>query len=173
MTKAVRIKADPLVIGDMERAESAMQELAALEREVRSVTDAMNAQVDALKENAKATAAPLDARKKALTDALGTYLKMNRTEILKGRKSVELTFGLMGFRASSAISQMRGVSVEMTLDRMKNAGLPEGIRTKEELDKDAVRGWPDERLSLVGLVRQEKDQFFVELKQEYITQQTV
>jgi Mu-like prophage host-nuclease inhibitor protein Gam len=97
---------------------------------------------------------------------------MNRADVLKDRKTVELAFGFMGFRASTAISQMKGVTAEMTLQRMKDHGLAEGIRTKEELDKDAVRGWPSERLALVGLTRVEKDTFFVELKEENIAAQS-
>lgn len=162
-----RIKADPLIIGSLERAESALMELAQLTRQQRAIEDDMNAGIDALKEAAKEKTSPLEEKKKALTNALGVYLKMNQTELLQGgRKSVELAFGVIGFRASTALVQMRGVSSEMTLERLKNAGLPEGIRIKEELDKDVMRGWPEERLHLVGLQRQEKNLFFVELKEE-------
>ena len=171
--KATRIKADPYVVADLPRAESALMELASLERKTRAITDEANEKIDALKEAAKAETAPLETRKKAITDALGTFLKMNRAEVLGSRKSVELAFGLLGFRASTAICQMRGISSEMTLERLKNAGLKEGIRIKEELDKDAMRGWPDERLALVGLTRQEKDQFYVELKAEKLTAEAV
>jgi phage host-nuclease inhibitor protein Gam len=165
-----RIKADPLVIGGLDRAESAMMELAELSRQVRAVKDGLNADIDRLKENAAAAAAPLEARRKELTDALGTFLKMHRAEVLKGRKSIELAFGIMGFRASSSVVQMRGVTAEMSLERLKNSGLTEGIRIKEELDKDVMRGWPDDRLALVGLLRQEKDQFFVEVKEENLSE---
>lgn len=172
MAKTTRIKADPYVVGDIARAESALMELAALERKTRGINDNLNEEIDRLKESAKAETVPLDARKKILTDALGTFLKMNRAEVLKDRKTVELAFGFMGFRASTVICQMKGVTAEMTLQRMKDHGLPEGIRTKEELDKDAVRGWPAERLALVGLTRQEKDTFFVELKEESVAAQS-
>ncbi|MDR2504179.1 MAG: host-nuclease inhibitor Gam family protein [Deltaproteobacteria bacterium] len=166
MSKNTRIKADPFVVADLARAESALQELAALERQTGLIEAGLNEGIDGMKETAKAEAAPLEERKKAITDALAVFLKMNRTSILKDKKSLELAFGVMGFRASSSICQIKGVSHEMTLQRMKDAGLPEGIRIKEELDKDAVRGWPAERLALVGLNRVEKDQFFVELKEE-------
>lgn len=166
MAKSTRIKADPLVIGSLERAESAMMELASLTRKQRAITDALNERVDGLKEAAKGELEPLDRQKKALSDALGTFLKMNRKDVLKDRKSIDLAFGVMGFRASSALCQMKGISAEMTLQRLKEHGLQDGIRLKEELDKDVMRGWPEERLHIVGLVRQEKDQFFIELKEE-------
>ena len=173
MTKTTRIKADPYVVADLPRAESALMELASLERKARAITDAANEEIDRVKENAKAETAPLEARKKAISDALGTFLKMNRAEVLGSRKSVELAFGVLGFRASTALCQMRGVTAAMTLERLKSNGMPEGIRIKEELDKDVMRGWPDERLELVGLVRQEKDQFYVELKAEKLDAEAV
>lgn len=166
MAATTRIKADPFVVGDLARAESALMELADLTRKTRSITDDLNAGIDRLKENAKAEASALETRKKEITDALGTYLKMHRAEVLKDRKSIELAFGVMGFRASSAISQMRGVTADMSLERLKSGGFSEGIRVREELDKDVLRGWPEERLAVIGLQRVQKDQFFVELKEE-------
>ena len=173
MAKTNRIKADAFVVADLARAESAMMELAALNRKLQGITDNLNEQVDQLKDAAKAECTPLEARKKTITDALCTFLKMNRAEVLAGRKSVELAFGVMGFHASTALCQMRGITAEMTLERLKNAGLHEGIRLKAELDKDVMRGWPDERLALVGLVRQKKDQFYVELKEEKLNTEAV
>ena len=170
MAKAERIKASPHIVGSLTEAEEAMRELASLERRRQAIASKLNERVDELKNQAKAESACLEAQKKAIADALGTYLQMHRAEVLKDRKSVELTFGVMGFRASTSICQMRGVNAEMTLERLKDAGLLEGIRTKEELDKDIMRGWPDDRLAQVGLVRQEKDQFFVELKQEKLVE---
>lgn len=161
-----RIKADPYVVADLKRAESALMELASLERKSRDITNRLNEQIDTLKDNAKAELEPLAARKKVLSDAIGTYVKMNRKELLGNKKSRDLAFGILGFRASTVLSQMRGVTAAMTLERLKDNGLTEGIRIKEELDKDVMRGWPEERLALVGLVRQEKDQFFIELKEE-------
>ena len=172
MARTPRIKADPFVVGDLARAESAMMELAALERKTQGITDTLNERIDLLKDTAKAESAALEARKKVITDALGTFLKMHRAEVLKGRKSVELAFGIIGFHSSTAICQMRGITAEMSLERLKNAGLAEGIRTKEELNKDIMRGWPDERLALIGLTRQERDQFYIELKKETLGSET-
>ena len=166
MAATTRIKADPFVVGDLARAESALMELAELTRKTRAITDDLNASIDRMKENAKAEAAPLEARKKEISDALAVFLKMNRDSVLKDKKSVELAFGVMGFRASSSICQMRGVTAEMSLERLKSGGFADGIRVKEELDKDVLRGWPEERLAVVGLTRVSKDQFFVELKEE-------
>ena len=78
MSRSSRIKADAFVIADLARAESALMELAALHRKLQAVSDGLNEQVDALKAEAKAECAPLEARKKTITDALCTFLKMHR-----------------------------------------------------------------------------------------------
>ena len=166
MAKNKRIKADPMVIATLERADSAMMELAGIERDLRAEEDAMNDKIALLKEEAKAKAALLEAQKKAIASALCVFLKMNKAELLKDKKSVELAFGVMGFRASTSIKQMNGISAESSLQLLKDKGLPEGIRIKEELDKEAMRGWPIARLNLVGLTRQDKNEFFIELKEE-------
>lgn len=75
---------------------------------------------------------------------------------------------MIGFRLSTSISQLRGVTVEMTIDRMRELKLMEGIRVKESVDKDACGSWPDERLELVGLKRQQKDAFYIEIKTDAI-----
>lgn len=54
----------------------------------------------------------------------------------------------------------------MTLEKLHQYNLNDGIRTKEEINKDAALGWPDERLELVGLKRQQSDAFFIEIKKD-------
>ena len=46
--------------------------------------------------------------------------------------------------------------------------LADGIRVKEEINKDAALGWPDERLELVGLKRQQTDTFFIEISRDHV-----
>lgn len=168
MTKAKRIKTTAPVIGDLPGADKALRELAELERSTGAINLRLNDEIDRLKERAKADIAPMEARKKELVQALAAWLSMCRQEVLRDKKSLELTFGTVGFRQSTSIRQRAGVSQETTLERLKEMALIEGIRTREEIDKDALRGWPAERLALVGLVRREEDRFFVEIKEEFL-----
>lgn len=110
----------------------------------------------------------MQARRKELSDAVTVYGKLNRQALFIKSKSLDLGFGVIGFRASTKIVQMRGVTAEMTLERLHQYNLSDGIRTKEEINKDAALGWPDERLELVGLKRQQSDTFFIEIKKEEV-----
>lgn len=168
MAKVVRLKADPFMVTDLTEAEAALKELAALERETRAIADSLNAEIDALKDAARTAATPREERKKVLAEALAVFLRIQRDALPRGRKSVELAFGTIGFRASTSLCQMKGVTPAMTLERLREAGLWGGIRRREEADKDAMRAWPLQRLALVGLTRREREQFFIELKEEAV-----
>ena len=52
--------------------------------------------------------------------------------------------------------------------RCRRGPLADGIRLKEEINKEAALGWPDERLELVGLKRQQADTFFIEINKEKV-----
>ena len=51
-----------------------------------------------------------------------------------------------------------------------DAGKPfrEALRTKVEVDKEAMRDWPEERLATIGVRKVAEDEFYYELKGESI-----
>lgn len=161
-----RLKPNPHVVEDKGQAECALAEIAALDRKIAGIESEMQETIDNAKAKAGQACTPLQARRKELADALAVYAKLNRTELFANAKSVDMGFGIIGFRASKRISQIRGVTLEMTLEKIRQYGLTDGIRIKEELNKDATMGWPEERLELVGLKRQLLDTFFIEIKKE-------
>ena len=50
-------------------------------------------------------------------------------------------------------------------------GLTDGIRAREELARDVLLGWPDERLALVGVKRQQRDAFFIDTAKEKLPEE--
>lgn len=163
-----RIKPDPHVVADRAQAECALAEMAALDRKLSGIESEMQEYIDRAKAVAARQANSLLAKRKVLADAVAVFAKLNRQELFAKSKSLDMGFGIIGFRASTRISQLRGVTVEMTLEKLHQYGLSDGIRTKEEINKDATMGWPDERLELVGLKRQMLDTFFIEIKKEAV-----
>ena len=161
-----RIKPDPHIIADRAQCEGALAEMAALDRKLSTIENDMREAVDTAKSKASQLAGPLQARRKELSDAVAVFAKLNRQDLFAKSKSLDMGFGVIGFRASTKIVQMRGVTAEMTLDRLHQYHLTEGIRVKEEINRDAAMGWPDERLELVGLKRQQSDTFFIEISKE-------
>lgn len=161
-----RIKPDPHVVEDTKQAEGALAEIAALDRKLEAISGTMQESIDAAKAKAIQEATPLKARRKELADAVAVFAKLNRTALFVGVKSVDLGFGIIGFRASSKIVQVNGVTAEMTLEKLHQYNFLDAIRVKEEVNKEAALNWPSERLELVGLRKQESDTFFIEIKKE-------
>lgn len=94
------------------------------------------------------------------------FATMNKAELFKSSRTLDLGYGRIGFRASTSIAQERGVTVAMTLLKLHELGLADGIRVKEELNKENMLGWPDERLALVGVCRRKRDAFFIDIPPE-------
>lgn len=161
-----RIKPDPHIVTDRAQCEGALAEMAALDRKLSAIENEMRESIDAAKSKASQIAGPLQARRRELADAVAVFAKLNRQELFAKSKSLDMGFGVIGFRASTRIVQVRGVTAEMTLERLHQYNLADGIRVKEEINKDAALGWPDERLELVGLKRQQTDTFFIEITQD-------
>lgn len=161
-----RIKPDPHIVADRAQCEGALAEMASLDRKLSAIENEMREAIDAAKSRAGQLAGPLQARRKELADAVAIFARLNRQELFAKSKSLDMGFGIIGFRASTRIVQVRGVTAEMTLERLHQYNLADGIRVKEEINKDAALGWPDERLELVGLKRQQADTFFIEIARD-------
>jgi len=152
----------------LKEAEAALGELARLERDLTAVECELNEGIDRLKAEAAAKAKPLHARRKELETALATFAQLNKGELFRRRKSLELAFGTIGFRRSTKLVPRPKLTLAMVLEKLREYGFREAIRIKESVDKEAMRDWPDERLELVGLRRKITDEFFIELKTEEI-----
>ncbi len=167
-----RIKPDPYVVENRAQCEGALAEMAALDRKLSAIENEMRETVAGAKTKASQLAGPLQARRKELADAVAVFARLNRQDLFAKSKSLDMGFGVIGFRASTKIVQIRGVTAEMTLEKLRQYNLSDGIRTKEEINRDAALGWPDERLELVGLKRQQSDTFFIEISKENVPQGT-
>lgn len=165
-----RIKPTPHIVDSLAAAEGTLAEIAALDRKVRAVEAEMQEAIDLAKARASQASAPLLARRKALSDGVAVFARLNKAELFLKVRSLDLGFGVMGFRQSTKIVQMPGVNVDTTIARIKQYALADGIRIKEELNKDAMNTWPDERLEMVGLRRQQGDTFYIEIAADKVPQ---
>ena len=163
-----RIKPTPVIIADLKQTEGALAEIAAIERELLAIESEMQETIDNAKTLAKQKSSALSDRKKVLESAVSVYATLNRKELFAKTKSLDLGIGVIGFRLSTKITQIKGVPVKMTLEKLHQFGLLEAIRIKEDLNKEVASDWPDERLQLVGLQRQTEDAFFIEINKDKV-----
>ena len=145
-------------VNDLQQAEGAMAEYARLAVKLKGLEVAEADENLAIKTKYETERAPVDARMKALEAALKQFSVMNRTAVFGEKQSRELAFGTLEFRRSTKTVQMSGVKAEDTLERL---GFMEAVNVKKSLKIEAMEGWTDERLALVGRRRVQSEAFRV------------
>jgi phage host-nuclease inhibitor protein Gam len=155
-------------IGDLVQANAALAEIASIKRDLSAIEAEMNAAIDRIKAEADAGAAPLQERIKSIEGGLQAYAAFHKKVLFADRRSKELDHGTIGFRKSNQIKTKTKVTWQMVLARLKELKFNSAIRTKEDVNKEELQGWPDERLELVGARRVNKDQFWYEVNEEKI-----
>lgn len=160
---------DAYVVADLPAATEAVAEMAGIDRQLTMIEVELKEKIDQAKAEAAQKAAGLPDRYKELEKAVCLFAKLRRDDLFTDGKTLDLGAGKIGFRVSMpSIVQERGVTVEMSLARLRELGLAEGIAVKETLAKSVMLGWPDERLALAGLRRKQTEDFFVDIPRETV-----
>ena len=147
-------------ITSLSEADAVLKRLAELNNNIKKIEAETDNKINEIKEAAKKEAEPILQEIEALEHSLAVYSEYNKEELFKDKKTIELTFGLFGFRQSTSISIKKN-----TLELLKQHGFKEAIKIKESVNKEVMREWSDERLNLVNAKRVVKDSFWVEVKE--------
>ncbi len=171
MSVSKRIKPENLVhIRDLKQANAALGEISQLKRNIEIIEADMNESIDRIKRAADAFSAPRRTRLEALANGILAFAEFNKEILFDKRRGIELSFGGFGFRRSSEIRPKGRGTWAQVLDKIKELGSHEVIRIREDVNRDQLRGFSDEKLELLGVKRIEKDIFWYEIKTETITQ---
>ena len=158
--------ADKLIIKDVQQAEGVLAEMSAIGRKLLLIEGAMNEEIDNAKARAQQEGASLIVRYNELEKAVKAFGTLNKSRLFSEKRSLELAFGTISFRQSTRITFQNRVTEEMALQALRELGLSEGIRVKEELDRTAMADWPDSKLETVGMKRRTVDTISVDVKSE-------
>lgn len=125
----------------------------------------MNDSLARVKQAVSDAAAPLQEEEKALAAALQTWCEANRTALTNGNKVkfADLGSGLVKWALRAA--SVKGVpkNPAPVIERIKALGLLQFIRTKEEVDKEAMRADPENARRVAGIsIGSEGEDFVVE-----------
>ncbi len=158
----------PAVLGirGLDAANMVLKEIGLLEGHIEKIDAEAHEAIAEIK--ATAAKAGERARKKIaeLASMLGAYAQSEKGELFKDKKSIQLSFGVFGFRRSTSIRIKKD-----TVELLKKLEHHECVRVKEEADKEAMANLDDDTLAQVDAVRKTKDDFFCEADRERINEE--
>ncbi len=152
MSKQARNKrpAVSVVPQNREAAAAQLRTIGEVGREVARLEADMNDALAEVKERFENAAAPKREQIAMLTTGLQSWCEANRDGIVaKGTKTADLGTGKVLWRATPPKVTARGV--EAILERFKSLSLQRFIRTKEELNKEAMLAEPDVAATVLGV----------------------
>lgn len=156
-------------VKDLDAANAALARIASIKRSIAEVESKLNENIDLLKAEADVTVAPLQAELAAVENGLLAFAEFSKDEVFAGKRSKELDFGSLGYRRSKEIKPKPKHTWKMVLGFLKRLDFKEAIRTKESVNKEELKKWPDERLDQVGARRVGKDTFWYEIDEQKVT----
>ncbi len=159
-----RIKVQITTCNSLDEADTFLADIAEIDRNLAEIESKMNKKIDNEKAKAEAESAAFIERKKTLSQSIASFATIEKDNLFAKSKSLNLTFGTIGFRQSTKIGQKPKTKVADTLELLAEHSYLDGIRTKQEIAKEAMTNWTDEKLGVVGLVRKVEDTFFLEVE---------
>ena len=161
-----RIKPKITTIESLEDANTALKELALSELYLSSIDAKYTKKIGTLKEQAAKEGDNTRRRIKELGDTLSLYAQYNKTKLFEKKKSLDFSWGTLGFRKSTKLKTKK-----TTLELLKKLFNDKGVRIKEEVDRDALHEWPDEDLAQVDAAKTVTDDFFYEINKEQVNRE--
>jgi phage host-nuclease inhibitor protein Gam len=167
-----RIKVQLPTLLTRDDAESTMRELAIALNAQRAHIVERDSKVLAINKTYESALATLDESIKVKTDSLRAWAESNPDVFPKGRKSLDLVCGVLGFRTGTPKLSLlsRAFNWERVLALVKQLW-PAFIRIKEEVDKEGIlsmhsqaedKSAADAELKRLGLKVVQDESFFIE-----------
>jgi phage host-nuclease inhibitor protein Gam len=153
-------------IKSMNDANDALGEIAKQQRILADIETKMNDDIDAIKATATAKATVHEKKLQGFENGLQAFSEYSKDDLFQNKKSIELSFGTIGFRKASKLKPMTKNTWARVLEILKEKGLKSAIRVKESPNKEILGEWSEEKLSTVNVQRKTVDQFWYEVKEE-------
>lgn len=147
-------------ITSLSEADSMLHEMADLKAKIRKVQADADIAVNAIKESMMDTVRPMLEQIESMEKSLAVYSEYNRSELFNDKKTIELQFGLFGYRQSTSVSIKK-----TTLELLQKHGFDEAISVKPTVNKEIMRSWTPEKLAIVDASLSIEDKFWIETKE--------
>lgn len=134
-----------------EEAATTLRAVGDLNRELTRLETSMNDDLARTKEAYEATAEPHRRAREEKVEGLRIWAEANRQSLTGGDKSktVDLGTGMLKWRLRPP--SVRLSKIEDVIARLKTLGLARFLRTKEEVDKEAMQREPEVARTIAGV----------------------
>lgn len=151
MARSKTIGANLPVPQNRDEAAGTVTAIGELNRSVARLEADMNDELASIKESYEARAAPLKLAIEEKTEGLKMWAEANRVTLTGGdkTKTVDLGTGVLKWRLRPPSVRLSGV--EAIIERLRTLGLGRFLRTKEEVDKEAMQREPDLARTVTGV----------------------
>lgn len=158
---SVKTKAVVYVARSREEADAAIAEIGRLQRERETLETAMNARLAAIRTEFEDQAKPAAEGIKTLATGVQTWAESNRVDLTKDgkTKTVALGNGEIKWRNRPPSVGLRGV--DDVIEALKQLELARFVRTKEEVDKEAILKDTDAVKGVKGITINKDQEDFV------------
>lgn len=135
--------------------------IGAAQRERARIEQDMNDEMAAVKKRYEELAQPYKFEIEERTKGVQAWCETNRNVLTQDGKvkSSALTTGEIGWRMRPPKVSVRGI--EAVLDKLKRMGLTRFIRSKEEVNKEAILNEPDAVARVPGLSIEQGEDFWI------------
>lgn len=163
MTKTRKRIEGAAQIKSLDDANQALAEIGRLTMRLEAIDGKAAEKIGKIKEEAAKAGEEARERIKDLEAALTLYAEYNKSELFKDKKSIPLSYGIIGYRLSTKVSIKR-----TTLELLKKLFGGKGIRIKEEVDKEELKDWLDSDLAQVDAAKVTQDTFYYEVNRDEV-----
>jgi phage host-nuclease inhibitor protein Gam len=161
MTERVKKQVTAVKIpADTNEASRDLLELGLHQRERVRIQAAMNDEISKIKARYEEQAQPHNEAIARLLDGLHLFAEQNKEALLTGKlKTIQLTTGTIGWRTGTPKVSIKGV--DSVMERIKAMNLDNlFIRTKEEINKEAMLENRDAAMSIPGVTITQQESFW-------------
>ena len=152
MAKARTRAANLPVPQDRDEAAAMLREVGDRDREITRLETAMNDELAAIKQRYEALAAPIKEARVERVEGLRIWAEANRQQLTQGKtKTVDLGTGKVSWRMRPpSVRIARGVA-ESIVQTLRTLGLERFVRTKEEVNREAMQAEPEVARQVQGI----------------------
>lgn len=132
-------------------------------RQVARIEADMNDKIVLIKDEAEKLAAPLKEQVTARTEGLKVWAEANRDALTNGNKTKTADLGTGKISWRSRPPSVRITGVDLVIETIKKLGFTVFLRTKEEVNKEALLADPDKAKLVKGVaIGSEGEDFIAE-----------